>query len=209
VKRTIGLTKRKDTADNTIMKCVTAISTALVVAYASLASAQRPVSTKPLAEVAKAEEARRQQVRKPARVITNSDLKPDTSRGAAPPPTITPVTGATASPENATPEAPAADAEPAKGQVYWSNRIKSAREQLQRMQILSDSVQSRINALTTDFVNRDDPAQRAKIETDRQAALGELERLKKEMADKTKEITAIEDEARRAGVPPGWLRPGA
>jgi hypothetical protein len=188
------------------MKCVTAISTALVVACASLASAQTPSSTKPLAEVAKAEEARRQQVKKPARVITNRDLTPDT-RGVAPT-TVTPVTGDKPSPAEPTPEASDADA-PAKDQAYWSSRIKTARDQLQRMQLFSDSVQTRINSLTTDFVNRDDPAQRAKIETDRQAALAELERLKKEMADKTKEITAIEDEARRAGVPPGWLRPGA
>ena len=36
-------------------------------------------------------------------------------------------------------------------------------------------MQTRINALTTDFVNRDDPAQRAVIEHDRQKALAELD----------------------------------
>ena len=87
--------------------------------------------------------------------------------------------------------------------------MKVARGELSRIQIFMDSLQTRINSLTTDFVNRDDPAQRAKIETDRQAALAELERVKKELADKNKEITAIEDEARRSGVPVGWLRPGA
>jgi hypothetical protein len=194
-------------ADNTTMKCVTAISTALVVAFASLASAQTPSSTKPLAEVAKAEEARRQQVKKPARVITNSDLKPD-ARGGAPSTSVTPVTGTKPAPEE---DAKAAEEAPdqTKTQAYWSGRITTARDQLRRMQLFSDSVQTRINSLTADFVNRDDPAQRAKIETDRQAALAELARLQKEIADKTKEITAIEDEARRAGVPPGWLRPGA
>ncbi len=80
---------------------------------------------------------------------------------------------------------------------------------LHAQQIFADSLQSRINALTTDFVNRDDPAQRAKIEDDRKAALAELERVKKEMDDTTKAIAAIEEEARRAGVPAGWLRPGA
>jgi hypothetical protein len=80
---------------------------------------------------------------------------------------------------------------------------------LQRTQIFMDSLQTRINSLTTDFVNRDDPAQRAKIETDRQQALAELERVKKELTDQQKAITAIEEEARRAGVPSGWLRPGA
>ena len=77
------------------------------------------------------------------------------------------------------------------------------------MTLFADSLQTRINSLTTDFVNRDDPAQRAKIETDRQTALAELEKVKKEITDTTREIAAIEDEARRAGVPPGWLRPSA
>jgi hypothetical protein len=120
---------------------------------------------------------------------------------------------ATATPANATPGAPAAAAKPeaagAKDQAYWAGRMKDARDKLQRSQMFADSLQTRINSLTTDFVNRDDPAQKAKIEGDRKAALAELERVKKEMTDQTKAITAIEDEARRAGVPAGWLRPGA
>jgi hypothetical protein len=87
--------------------------------------------------------------------------------------------------------------------------MKAAQDQIARTQIFMDSLQSRINALTTDFVNRDDPAQRGKIEGDRKAALAELERVKKELEEQTKAIKTIEEEARRAGVPPGWLRPGA
>lgn len=192
------------------MKCVIATSAALVLASALLTSAQTTSSTKPLADVAKAEEARRQQVRKPSKVITNNDLRPDISRGiASQPSTATSTTPGNASPSNTTPGGPAADPGPAKDQAYWSTRIKTARDMLQRQQLFADSLQTRINSLTTDFVNRDDPAQRAKIETDRQTALAELERVKKEMTDTNKEITAIQDEARRAGVPAGWLRPGA
>jgi RNA polymerase-binding transcription factor DksA len=84
--------------------------------------------------------------------------------------------------------------------------MKEARATLTRSQLFADSLQTRINSLTTDFVNRDDPAQRAKIETDRQTALAELEKVKKEMEEQNKAIKAIEDEARRAGAPPGWLR---
>jgi hypothetical protein len=192
------------------MKRLIVMSAALLVTCASLAAAQTtPSSTRPLADVAKAEEARRKEVRKPAKVYTNNDLTPDVSKGIAPPPSIGPTTpgASNATPDNATPAAPAAPAEPAKDQAYWQNRIKAAREQVQRTQMFADSLQSRINALYTDFVNRDDPEQRAKIEGDRKAALAELERVKKELAEQTKAITAIEDEARRAGVPPGWLRP--
>ena len=96
-----------------------------------------------------------------------------------------------------------------KDEAYWSGRMKAERATLDRLQIFADSLQSRINALLTDFVNRDDPAQRAKIETDRQTALAELERVKKELDEQRKKIAALEEEARRANVPSGWLRPGA
>ncbi len=191
------------------MKRIIFITSAAVLGFAAVAAAQSS-STTPLAEVAKTEEARRKDVKKPAKVFTNGSLKPDNSRGSAPAPaaTVDP-SSTTAAPDNPAPEEPAPDASAAKDQAYWANRIKTARDQVQRTQIFLDSVQSRINALTTDFVNRDDPAQRAKIEGDRKAALAELERLKKDLTDQQKAITAIEDEARRAGVPVGWLRPGA
>jgi hypothetical protein len=107
-------------------------------------------------------------------------------------------------------QAPAQPEQPAAGekrdQAYWKQRIQQARDALQRAQIFAEALQSRINALTTDFTARDDPAQRDLIATDRQKALAELDRVKQEIADHNKAIGAIQDEARRAGVPPGWLR---
>lgn len=191
------------------MKRLLIISAALVVTCVSVAAAQSS-APRPLAEVAKAEEARRKEASKPAKVITNNDLKPDISKGIASPATAAPAASASTTPANATPGAPAAAAKPeaagAKDQAYWAGRMKDARDKQQRLQMFADSLQTRINSLTTDFINRDDPAQKAKIETDRKAALAELERVKKEMNDQTKAIAAIEEEARRAGVPAGWLR---
>ena len=82
----------------------------------------------------------------------------------------------------------------------------AARSALERSRIFAEALQSRINGLTTDFVNRDDPAQRAQLELERQRSVAELDRVKREMAEQTKAIAAIEEEARKAGVPPGWLR---
>ena len=45
------------------------------------------------------------------------------------------------------------------------------------------------------------------IEQERNKALAELETLKKEIEENTKAVAQVEDEARRAGVPAGWLRP--
>lgn len=185
-----------------------------VVTAAQTGTAQQP-SSPTLVDVAKAEEERRKGVRKPAKVYTNTDLKPDFGTRPAPP-TSAPATPET--PGNVTPGAAVvnlpggtgpAPAVPAGDQAFWSNRITTARAALDRSRIFADALQSRINALTTDFVNRDDPAQRAVIETDRKTALAELDRVRAEIEKQQKEIATIEDEARRAGVPSGWLRPGA
>jgi hypothetical protein len=77
---------------------------------------------------------------------------------------------------------------------------------LQRSQTFADALQNQLNSLATDFVNRDDPIQRAGIAQKRDNVMAELERVKKEIADNTKAIAAIQEEARRAGVPAGWVR---
>jgi hypothetical protein len=159
-----------------------------------------------LADIARAEEARRKSITKPGKVYTNVDLRADI--------TATPSTNESPSTPTAPTEVPslnlpggkAAPLAPEKDQAYWSARINAARQALDRSRIFADALQSRINALTTDFTNRDDPAQRAQLELERQRALAELDRVKKEIAVQTKAIADIEDEARRAGVPPGWLR---
>ena len=47
---------------------------------------------------------------------------------------------------------------------------------------------------------------RAVIGADRQKAVDELTRVTKEIQDGTKAITDLQDEARKAGVPAGWVR---
>lgn len=203
---------------NTHMTRVIAITAAAILACSSLAWAQSTSTTsaqtggKSLAEVAKDEEARRKTVRKPAKVYTNGSLPTGTAVGVAPAPAAASASTDTDKPSgNSTPGAATGPAKPAevKDQAYWAGRMKAAKEQLDRTQLFADSLQTRINSLWTDFVNRDDPAQKMQLEAERKTALAELERVKKELEQQTKAITALQDEARRAGVPPGWLRPGA
>jgi hypothetical protein len=110
------------------------------------------------------------------------------------------------------PQAPGAEAQApaasdaAKDEKYWRGRMVTARGNLQRQELFLDALQSRVNALTTDFVNRDDPAQRAQIAADRQKALAEMESVRKDIEVAKKQIADLEEEARKAGVPPGWLR---
>lgn len=181
---------------------------------ASGASSQTASPTpQSLADVARAEEARRKTVQKPAKVYTNTDLRPDFTTPMAPSTagSTAPAEAPGAEPEggasgNATPPSTPAPSVPQKDQAWWSQRINAARADLERSRMFAEALQSRINALTTDFVNRDDPAQRAVIEQERNKALAELARVRKDIEDKTRAIADIEDEARRAGVPPGWLR---
>ncbi len=70
----------------------------------------------------------------------------------------------------------------------------------------AEALQTRANSLWADFTARDDPAQRSVVETERKKTLSELDRVKGDIESKTKAIADLEDEARRAGVPPGWLR---
>jgi hypothetical protein len=168
-----------------------------------------------LADVARAEEVRRKSVKAAGKVYTNGDVKGDAGRqpasiaipapGAEQPAATAPEPSTTV-PKVDLPAGKVEDTAPAKDQAYWRARITAAREAVERSRIFADALQSRINALTTDFVNRDDPAQRAQLDLERRRALDELERVKKEIADQTKAIADIEEEARKAGVPPGWLR---
>ena len=84
--------------------------------------------------------------------------------------------------------------------------MKELQAQLERDQTYADALQSRINQLTTDFVGRDDPAQRAVLARDKQKSIDELNRLKLAIVNDKKAISDLEEEARSAGVPPGWLR---
>ena len=102
------------------------------------------------------------------------------------------------------PAAPAADA--AKDEKFWRDRVAAARDALKRSQTFADALQIQINGLYTEFVNMSDPAQRAVIEQKRLAAIAEQDRVKADIAKQTKALADIEDEARRANVPAGWLR---
>ena len=97
-------------------------------------------------------------------------------------------------------------ADPTKSEQYWRDRMNAAREDVRRNQAFATALQSRINALTADFTSRDDPAQRAQIADERQKALAELDRVNKAVDDGNKAIAAVEEDARKAMVPAGWIR---
>jgi hypothetical protein len=176
-----------------------------------------PAFAQSLADVARKEAERRQTLTDAGKSYTNKDLRPV----AQPPPSAEDEKKpddageerATGDDRQAESPADADAAEKVDGEKaevkdrdYWAARQTALHEQLERDETYAAALQSRIDALTMDFVNRDDPVQRDQIAIDRQRAITELDRLKKAIEDQRRAIDDFEEEARRNGVPPGWLR---
>ena len=188
------------------------VAALVFIGVANVAAAQS------LGDVAKKEEQRRKTVKSSGKVYTNDELKRD------PTPSVpaSASTGTTSTPSASSTPAPApassgnnADRDDSANkdgsadksdEKTWRKRITNARESLQRSQAFADALQSQLNALSTDFVNRDDPIQRQQIANKRDGVVSELDRVKKEVAAQTKAISDIQEEARRANVPAGWVR---
>ena len=186
------------------MRLVHLLVVVLLAAWASPAAGQS------LAAVARKEEARRKQIKQSSRVITNKDLRPGRPGAPPPPPApaATPPPAATPAPDAAAPGDKPVDEEQQREQdeQAWRQKMADARVALERSQMYADALQSKINALWADFTARDDPAQRAQLELERKRALAEQERVKGEIETQKKAIADLEEEARKAGVPPGWIR---
>jgi hypothetical protein len=153
-----------------------------------------------LGEVAVREAVRRQAMTASLRKLTDADIGPAPVRPATP----KPLADAAAATEEVKPgEKPP---EPVKDETWWRNRMTGARAALERDKLLLAALDNRVSTLTRDAVNRDDPAQRAALIAERLRALEELDLMKKQVAADTQAIADIEEEARKAGIPPGWIR---
>ena len=184
-----------------------------------------------LGEAAQRETIRRMLVRPSAATLSNLGQPrempidpPSDARAAAPTPPVgvddegVPLTAAAqaaaaaaAKPSASAPAAAApaqAEAAPVakNDEKSWRDRMTSARESVERDEVLADAMQSKINGLQNDIVNRDDPAQQNQLRQQLARSLAELDRLKKQVETGKKKITDIQTDARRQGVPPGWIR---
>ena len=194
----------------------------VVVALAAVMTSGAPAQS--LGDVARQEQARRKDGA--AKVYTNDDLHPASEPAATSPAPAVPSAPADGSRPAARPadrdgksdkgdtkadaktdaKADAKSADPKGDAASWRKRRQDLQAALDRSKVFADALQSRINGLTADFSARDDPAQRSIVAADRQKALTELERVKKEILQQTKDLADLQEEARKSGVPPGWLR---
>ncbi len=145
------------------------VAALVFIGVANVAAAQS------LGDVAKKEEQRRKTVKSSGKVYTNDELKrdptPSVPASASTGTTSTPSASSTPAPAPASSGNNAGKDDSANkdgsadksDEKTWRKRITNARESLQRSQAFADALQSQLNALSTDFVNRDDPIQRQQI----------------------------------------------
>jgi hypothetical protein len=179
--------------------CARAGWATMLVAAVVVVSA-RPAATQSLGTVAKESEAKRKATKSSGKVYTNDSLK-SVPAPSQPAPAASPATPASE---------PAADAkgksDPTKDEATWRERIKSERDGLARSEAFAAALQSQINGLYAEFTACQAPTQCKDVSEKRQKSIAELDRVKREIAAHTKAITDIQEEARKAGVPAGWVR---
>jgi hypothetical protein len=178
----------------------------VAIAASMLAAGAAPLPAQSLADVARQEEARRKEIRQPAKVYTNKDLVSVPSPSPQPQTASSATPGADAAGKNGDKDAKDAAKDPpgkdtkapgdVKDQAYWANRLKTLTAQLDSDQILADAQRTRVNALTAAAVTGPDV----------QKALDDLDRLMQAVERDKRAVADFPEEARRASVPPGWLR---
>lgn len=165
---------------------------------------QAGLSAQSLADVAKAEEARRKTIKSGVKVYTNEDLVRTLPTSAAP---AQPAAAAAKAGEPAKPgDEKEKPVDPTKTQAYWKERATTLQQSLSRNKLLLEALQTQVNGLNAEFVSMDDPGQRDLLQARLQRATGELQRVQQDIEKQTREAAALQDEARKAGVPAGWVR---
>ncbi len=152
-----------------------------------------------LADVARTEEARRQKMAAPKKVYTDADV----AKYAPAPGAQAAATTVTALDANGKPvgEQAAAQGLPA-DEAGWRARLQNARDGMDRNRLLLSALeqQARSAARKAGTPDGDEPAD------DGSNRAAEIKRLKAEMDTFRATLANAEEDARKAGVPPGWVR---
>ena len=157
-------------------------------------------SAQSLADVARTEEVRRQKIAKPSKVYTDEDVQkyvPPTPSAQAAAATVTALDG------NGKPIGQQAAAEGLPSdEAGWRARLQNARDGMDRNKLLLGALeqQARGAARRADTPEGEGPAD------DNTSRAAEIKRLKGEMDAFRATLANAEEDARKAGVPPGWVR---
>jgi len=169
-----------------------------------------------LADVARKEEERRKAVKTPSKVYTIRDVRKalggDPSTPLAPTPGEAASPGVSARPPDSPVSAPQVATPPpvppeVKDEAYWRRLLGDARSKLERSTTVASALRSQYEVLASRFASLADASQRGLVIAEMEKMQSEIDRVQKEIGQQTQDVANLEEQARRAGVPPGWIRP--
>ena len=97
-------------------------------------------------------------------------------------------------------------ADPAAEEKAWRDRVAALKKSLMDTDAQVVALESKVPLLQNQFMARDDPAQRQALGLELSKALVDLDRAKAKRQTDRAAMDKLHEDARRAGVPPGWLR---
>ncbi len=154
-----------------------------------------------LVELSKREKERRRKIKKHSVVITNETLK---QMGSFSP--SLQVKGSGAETSSAPARTTSLEEEKYKDPNYWKTMKANILRQIRELEEKIKKLRSDINFLSTQFLLEERPFERSNVKSRLEEAKGLLNQALKQLQEKKKELERLYREARRRGVPPGWLR---
>ena len=169
----------------------------LVFALASLLLAQSP-----LVELSKKEKERRKKVKKTTKVITNETLLQLNYYSSS-----LRVQGGAKEEETISKSSKRKKEEDKyKDPNYWKNLKLKIETEIRDLEAKIKKLRDEVNFLSNQFLLEDRPMERGQVKNRLEEARGLLNQALKELEAKKKELENLYREARKKGVPPGWLR---
>ena len=176
-------------------------------------SAPRDGEPPSLADAVRAARRRKEQKEQKAVAITNDSLVKDPKQGhvstsriqPAAPPTATPPAGRRG--EGAAAAAPAASASTAGEEAVWRERARSLQRRVDDFKTQIARLEGETKQLEGDFYRWDDGQYRDRVikpAWDKKREELETARIQSKQAEA--DLADLPEKARKAGVPPGWLR---
>ncbi len=172
-----------------------------VVLVLAMLAAAVPAPAQSLADVAAREAARRAAIKRPARVITEKDLPRGRTAATDPAPAKAGI-GEAGARVDAQPSAAKTD-DNGHDERWWSARVEPLLRALNRATRKLEMARARAAPVAAEL--KRSPATPARLRR-LEAAAAEVDRCAAEVAEARRALDDLEEEARKAGALPGWLR---
>ncbi len=167
-----------------------------------------------LVDLSRKEEERRKTIKAPAKVYTIQDVQKASGADPTVPQPAAPAATGAAAPAAAKPAEAAAPKEgaapppeqAAKDEAYWRGVFADARDKLDRSNGFLSALKVQYDMLASRFAATSDAAERGALVAQMEKVQAEIDRLQLDIGQQSKDLADLEEQARKAGVPAGWIR---